>query len=489
MNVQHSPPALRRETARTTVMHSATLTGTMSRSPGVPAFGVFLCLLICVFVTALGSSFNFLHPGVTTSSAVFDDLLQPPNSVRGATALQLTGAPAICLHASEVYADFQCALPQGSPLYKQIPKSAAPSVAIIGTAKGGTTDVYTLLLKVLHFRKPIRKEHGDLMHESTIGWNKEFRKYMIRLGHPCARASITQGDFKLCMNNLNAPALTMDASPMYLEDLQAPITLKSISPGTKVIILLREPLERAVSLYNHWQKKTNTFGNKSLETCAQQFLEWTQLPAVSAITDKLLAATDLHTMQTHYKEIVAQGLLKRMRYALFVGGFYVYGLSNWLLSFLTPGNVLIMDSHVYYASSRNASLNHIARFIKHRNATEFELRHASKVLVQNSKLRVGKQAVGTNLSDTTKRQLQAYFEPHTRKLLTLLDCMRQAGYDIVGFKGAPWTNNSGSIDHLYRAMATPEPHQLPFVQPRPLNSRKEAFFRAIMLNNASTGNV
>jgi hypothetical protein len=49
--------------------------------------------------------------------------------------------------------------------------------------------------------------------------------------------------------------LTIDASPMYLSSVFAPLQLRSISTDTKVVVLLREPLETIKSLYLHRQQE------------------------------------------------------------------------------------------------------------------------------------------------------------------------------------------------------------------------------------------
>ena len=50
---------------------------------------------------------------------------------------------------------------------------------------------------------------------------------------------------------------TVDASPTYLDTCNSvliPQLIKSFSPDCKVIILIRDPVERVISHFNHWQK-------------------------------------------------------------------------------------------------------------------------------------------------------------------------------------------------------------------------------------------
>jgi hypothetical protein len=119
--------------------------------------------------------------------------------------------------------------------------------------------------------------------------SKDFHEYLLRIGHPCADsadprrhqpAAAGQPEaFKECMQDLaaqhnpTAPSnssssssssqlpLSIDATPIYLALPQAAAALKSISKDTKVILLLRHPVDRAQSLYNH---RVATEANKHL---------------------------------------------------------------------------------------------------------------------------------------------------------------------------------------------------------------------------------
>jgi hypothetical protein len=62
-------------------------------------------------------------------------------------------------------------------------------------------------------------------------------------------------------SNRSQLQLSIDATPIYLALPQAVSALKAISNETKIIILLRQPVDRAESLYNH---RVSTEHNKHL---------------------------------------------------------------------------------------------------------------------------------------------------------------------------------------------------------------------------------
>lgn len=136
--------------------------------------------------------------------------------------------------------------------------AAIPSVVIIGAAKGGTSDVYGQLALMQHsdaagmaaaehFVEPVGKEGGLLIADGTHQMhNRHVRTYMEYLRHPCAAAPVLSE----CMYH-NASArgmLTIDATTSYMFRPLAPLTLRSLSPTSKVVAMLRDPVDMVHSL-------------------------------------------------------------------------------------------------------------------------------------------------------------------------------------------------------------------------------------------------
>jgi hypothetical protein len=105
---------------------------------------------------------------------------------------------------------------------------ALPSVAIIGTPKGGTTDLQNQIISTWSniMIRPVTKELRDLADWdgiSTLIGSLNHRMYAERLNHPCATAiNSTTGSFIQCSSN-NRGIYTIDADPSYLENPAIPI--------------------------------------------------------------------------------------------------------------------------------------------------------------------------------------------------------------------------------------------------------------------------
>ena len=107
-----------------------------------------------------------------------------------------------------------------------------PSVLLLGAQKGGTTSLFNYLVQHPQVRAPFAKEihYFDLHYGEGDSW--------YRGRFPLAR-------------NLGGGALTLDASPYYLVHPQAPARAARLLPEVKLIALLRNPVDRALSHHQH----------------------------------------------------------------------------------------------------------------------------------------------------------------------------------------------------------------------------------------------
>jgi hypothetical protein len=107
-----------------------------------------------------------------------------------------------------------------------------PSVLIIGAQKGGTTSLFNYLVQHPDILEPFGKEihYFDLHYARGPRWYQGRFPYRHRLGER---------------------KLTLDASPYYLVHPLAPQRAAAMLPGVKLIALLRNPVDRAFSHYQH----------------------------------------------------------------------------------------------------------------------------------------------------------------------------------------------------------------------------------------------
>ena len=112
------------------------------------------------------------------------------------------------------------------------PLRGLPSVLIIGTQKGGTTSLFNYLAEHPDVLPPIGKEvhYFDLHYAAGENWYRGRFPYSYRL---------------------RRGALTLDASPYYMWHPLAPARAARLLPDVKLIAVLRNPIDRALSHYQH----------------------------------------------------------------------------------------------------------------------------------------------------------------------------------------------------------------------------------------------
>lgn len=112
------------------------------------------------------------------------------------------------------------------------PLRGLPSVLILGAQRSGTTSLFNYLVQHPDVLAPLGKEshYFDLRYARGIRW--------YRGRFPYAR-------------RMRSGALTLDASPYYLMHPLAPRRAAELLPEARLIALLRHPIDRAFSHYQH----------------------------------------------------------------------------------------------------------------------------------------------------------------------------------------------------------------------------------------------
>jgi hypothetical protein len=112
------------------------------------------------------------------------------------------------------------------------PLRGLPDALIIGAQKGGTTSLFNYLVQHPDVLPPFGKEihYFDLHYERGVRWYRGRFPYSHRLSRG---------------------KLTIDASPYYLVHPLAPRRAAQLLPEARLIALLRNPVDRALSHYQH----------------------------------------------------------------------------------------------------------------------------------------------------------------------------------------------------------------------------------------------
>lgn len=123
------------------------------------------------------------------------------------------------------------------------PRRAWPDFLIVGAQKAGTTSLHSYLLQHPMVLPALKKEvhYFDLNYARGPGW------YRAHFPLPAELAGAGQG--------AGHRALTGEASPYYLFHPHAAGRIAATLPEARIIVLLREPVARAFSHYQHSLRK------------------------------------------------------------------------------------------------------------------------------------------------------------------------------------------------------------------------------------------
>jgi hypothetical protein len=112
------------------------------------------------------------------------------------------------------------------------PLRGLPSALIIGAQRSGTTSLFNYLAQHPDVLLPLAKEihYFDLHYARGVRWYRG----RFPFGH-----------------RLRSPVLTLDASPYYLPHPLAPERAVRLLPDVKLVAVLRNPIDRTLSHYQH----------------------------------------------------------------------------------------------------------------------------------------------------------------------------------------------------------------------------------------------
>jgi hypothetical protein len=117
------------------------------------------------------------------------------------------------------------------------PSFAWPNFFIVGAPKAGTTSVWAYLRRHPQAFLPEMKEPGFFMTVSSVPGSKHFGC----IGN--------QDKYQRLYRKAKGHDAIGDASPGYLWDENAPGRIHNVCPDARIVILLRDPVERAFSHY------------------------------------------------------------------------------------------------------------------------------------------------------------------------------------------------------------------------------------------------
>lgn len=245
-----------------------------------------------------------------------------------------------------------------------------PDFIIIGTQKGGTTSLFHYLAQHPQLRASWRKE----VHYFDGGLNPRRDNY-------ARETRWYRANFPLA-GDMTAGEQAFEASPLYLFHPLAPARMAALLPDVRLIALLRNPVERALSHYFHEVRK----GRETLPVMEALQNEEARLAPV------LEAGDYKHTAFMHFSYKL------RGHYAEQIRRYHQY---------FPPEKLLVLGSEAFFTEPQ-ASLQRIFDFVG------VGAGNVPDLMARN---------VGSNRAHVPPPvydYLQAYYQPLNRDLYDLL---------------------------------------------------------------------
>ena len=252
-------------------------------------------------------------------------------------------------------------------------KRILPSFIIIGAQRCGTTSLYDYLSHHPQIIPSPVKElfYFDDYYTRPIEWYKSFFP--------------TEKEREKLERDLVASVITGEASPSYFFHPYAAKRIKETLPDVKLILVLRDPIERAYSHYNHIKRLNRE--PLSFEEALEKELE-----RITPDVEKL-------AKDENYKADL------RRDYSYLTRGYYAKQLKEWFKHF-PKEQLLIVQSEEFYRETPKV-YNEIVEYLGLNSYTlpTFEAKNALKY---------------AKMAPETKEKLKAYFAPKNEELYELL---------------------------------------------------------------------
>ena len=196
-----------------------------------------------------------------------------------------------------------------------------PDWLIIGTKRGGTTSLWNYLIEHPLVPRLYPAWNTKSTHYFEENWHRGEAWYRSHFPTARQRESLARRH--------GAPPKAGEASPLYMFDPRVPARVRALMPDVRLIVLLRDPVERA---YSHW-KERRTEGTEPLDFEAALAAERSR---TAGEYERMLADPTYHSEAYD-------------RFTYRARGRYVEHLRPWLELFPRE-QLLVLPSETLYAS-------------------------------------------------------------------------------------------------------------------------------------------
>jgi hypothetical protein len=264
---------------------------------------------------------------------------------------------------------------------------------------------------------------------TTLDWS-HLKPYAQRIGHRCHVARNIDEYLQCCRSR---PFLrTFEATPsLYVRPSELHFFSKT-APSAKSIIMLRDPVEVAISLYNHWAVQDELpAGWGTLQSLAESFLDAMDSEPLRSINLGVQNATSLDQIEKAYQLFSREGLLLWGEGSdgkiIFTSGLYAY----WLIALREvrhPSSIAILNSAFYYQQKQ--LFEFVFRYMANVGGTFFwpqgkrmcsaeslpSFNCSEMTKPKNQKVSIGKIDSRSRLSPTLVERLYKFYHYHNENL-------------------------------------------------------------------------
>lgn len=246
-------------------------------------------------------------------------------------------------------------------------ENALPSFLIIGAMKCGTSSLYHYLTQHPRVIEASKKEvhYFDFNNELGIPW---YRSHFPK---------------ESSLKPINA--ITGEASPEYMYHPRAASQCHLLLPNAKIIVMVRDPVERSFSQYSHYKR----FGEEHL----------TFEEAIESEQERLEGAFENYLLNKYYWNwnYFKYGYLAKSRYfEQLVPWYKLYGKSS----------IMVINSSDFYANTRETT-NKVFNFLD----LEDHTLDSYPNMFESKK---------SSMSNETRNKLTNYFKEHNKNLYQLI---------------------------------------------------------------------
>jgi hypothetical protein len=248
-----------------------------------------------------------------------------------------------------------------------------PNFLIIGASKCGTTSLYYYLIQHPSVVPALTKEAHffDQTYRMGLAWYRGFSSTKLAKYYS---TKITKKG-----------VITGEATPCYIFHPHAPSRVFKTVPDAKLIVLLRNPVDRAYSYYHHNLRR----GLESLS-----FEE-----AIESEEERLRGELEKMIDDNNYFSF------NRQFYSYLSRGFYVDQLENWM-KFFPSEQILILKSEDLFTDPGSI----FKRIVAFLDLPDFEPNALKKANTTPS----------PEMDAATRKRLVDYFRPYNQKLYDFL---------------------------------------------------------------------